>query len=92
MSAQQAPAILGQRLIAAVIKGIDQVNVNDIGIALGQSKIEGDVKVRLDGTVRLDASLRSKTVNVDEWLTAAAKPVYTCGAGFRFRTRSHHTG
>ncbi len=76
LSAQQAPAILGQRFsIAALIKGsVDHVNVNDIGISLGQSKIEGDVKVRLDGPVQVDASLRSKTVNVDEWLTVAAKP------------------
>ncbi|MGB0631204.1 MAG: AsmA family protein [Alphaproteobacteria bacterium] len=73
LSGAPAPALLGRPFsVAASVKGGgDAFGVNGIAISLGSSKISGDIAARLKDTPEIDVSLRSGTLDVDEWLSAA---------------------
>ncbi|PPR10204.1 MAG: hypothetical protein CFH41_01939 [Alphaproteobacteria bacterium MarineAlpha11_Bin1] len=65
-------ATLGQPFnISALLKGnADEVVVSGVNIALGSSRLTGDLRAQLKGAPQIEATFRSKSLDIDEWLAA----------------------
>ena len=73
ISGQPTPAPLATpfAISASVKGGADELGINGIVVTLGSSKIGGEITARLKETPEIVVSLRSGTLDVDEWLAAA---------------------